>query len=61
MIRQSTEGEEVKNRRKKVAERRVMSCERKGQATDTGFEEIDPAEFFDPEEFGVGRRDTQKP
>jgi hypothetical protein len=60
MIRQSKAGEEVKNRRKKVAEGRVTGFKR-SRATDPGFDEIDPAEFFDPEEFGVGRRDTQTP
>jgi hypothetical protein len=60
MIRQSREGEEVKNGRKQVAEGRVTGFER-GRSTDTGFDEIDPAEFFDAEEFGVRRPDAQRP
>jgi hypothetical protein len=60
MIRQSREGKEVKNQAKKVAEGRVTGFKR-SRATDTDVEEIDPAEFFDPEEFGVRRRDAQTP
>jgi hypothetical protein len=58
MIRQSREGEEVKNRRKKVVEGRATGFER-SRATDTGVDDIDPAECFDPEEFGVRRPDTR--
>jgi hypothetical protein len=57
MIRQFKVGEEVKNRGEKVAEGRVTGFKR-SRATDTGIEEIDPAKFIDPEEFGIRRRDT---
>jgi len=49
------EGEEVKKHPKKVAERRNSSAEERAESTDTHPDEIDPADFFDPEEFGYRR------
>jgi hypothetical protein len=60
MRQQFKEGEQGKNRAKKVAAG-ATGCETKGNATDIGVDEIDPAEFFDPEEFGVRRREAQRP
>lgn len=60
MIQHSREAEEVKNRSKKVAEGCVMGFST-SRATDTGVNEIDPAELFDPEECGTWRRDSRKP
>ena len=31
------------------------------QLTDTPWDAVDPAEFFDPEEFGYRRREPQSP
>lgn len=51
--------EEGKNRHKKVAARRKLRAETDPRSTDTPtdllIEEIDPADFFDPEEFGYRR------
>ena len=49
------EGEEVKKQHKKVAERRNSGGEERAESTDTHPDEIDPADFFDPEEFGYRR------
>lgn len=59
MIRQSKKGETVKKQLE-----RSHSDARKGSSGDVErhqpiFEEIDPADFFDPEEFG-GRREDPK-
>jgi len=53
-------GEEknAKQEQKKVAGRRITGSEKRDPATDTVLDEIDPADFFDPEEFGVRRRFT---
>jgi hypothetical protein len=49
------EGENVKKQEKKVAGRRSSGAELPDQLTDTLPDEIDPADFFDPEEFGYRR------
>lgn len=54
------EENEVKKWREKVAERRNSGAEIDPQATDTlasgsPEDEVDPADFFDPEEFGYRR------
>jgi hypothetical protein len=60
MIRQFREGEGVKNRHENDAEGRVARFKR-SRATDTDVKDIDPAEFLDPEDFGVRRRDRKTP
>jgi hypothetical protein len=56
MIRQLGDEEEVKNWREKVAKRRITGPgENDPDVTDV-FEDIDPADFFDPEEFGLRPR-----
>jgi len=56
------EGEEVKKEHKRVAGRLKTGSQKNepasGALTD---DEIDPADFFDPEEFGVGRRNLKSP
>ena len=53
------EEQNANNGHKKVAARRNSSAEIEPRATDTladdVVEEIDPADFFDPEEFGYRR------
>jgi len=49
------EEKEVKKWQKKVAARQNSGAETDPQATDTSADEIDPADFFDPEEFGYRR------
>jgi hypothetical protein len=49
------EREEAKKERKKVAARRISGPENDGPATDPDLSEIEPADFFDPEEFGYRR------
>jgi hypothetical protein len=53
-------GEEknAKQEHKKVAGLRITGSEKHDPATDSVFNEIDPADFFDPEEFGIRRRFT---
>jgi len=51
----SREEGEVKKSRQKVANGRETGVRNDINPTDTGFEEIDPADFFDPEEFGIRR------
>jgi hypothetical protein len=53
MRHQSGEGEERKKRRKPMAE---TGLEKMNPLPEDIIEEIDPADFFDPEEFGVRRR-----
>ena len=67
MIRKSSDGEEVKNSPKKVVDGRATGFEKGQESTDPGFEawslwakaveelDIDPADFIDPEEFGIRR------
>lgn len=49
------EGEEPKSRHKKVAGRRISDTENHDPAIDLDVSEIEPADFFDPEEFGYRR------
>ena len=46
---------EPKIRQQKEPERVVTGLGKADAATDTSFEDIDPADFFDPEEFGIRR------
>lgn len=55
MIRSFGTGEEGKNREEKVAARRKLGPPIDPPATDPQVEDIDPADFFDPEEFGYRR------
>jgi hypothetical protein len=55
MRHQLGEGEEAKKEDKKVAAWRISDGENYDPATDTVFEEIEPADFFDPAEFGYRR------
>jgi len=55
MIRQSTEGEKGKKRHQPAAAQ-AKSGSVEPDPTDTAPDEIDPAEFFDPEEFGIRRK-----
>ena len=56
MRHQSGEGEEDKKRVKRLADGAKMGKE-PGDPTDTNADDdIDPADFFDPEEFGFRRR-----
>jgi hypothetical protein len=52
------EGEEAKKDDKKVAGRRNSDAENHDPAIDPDLFEIEPADFFDPEEFGIGRRSS---
>jgi hypothetical protein len=57
MRHQSREGEESKKRLKRVAGGPKTGLEKSDLAADTSpDDEIDPADFFDPEEFGIHRR-----
>lgn len=49
------EGEEAKKEHKKVAGRRFSESENHDPAIDPDVSEIEPADFFDPEEFGYRR------
>lgn len=42
-------------------ERLKTGSEGSDEVTDTPWDAVDPAEFFDPEEFGIRRRDPQSP
>jgi len=55
MIRQSGDEKEQKKRRKTSADGAVTGSRESDPATDTPFEDIDPADFFDPEEFAFRR------
>ena len=55
MIRQSGDEKEAKKRRETAGKRGKTGSQESDPATDTLFDEIDPAEFFDPEEFGIRR------
>lgn len=56
MRHQVGEGEEVKKRNKKVANRPARGSQKNEAAPDElADDEIDPADFFDSEEFGVHR------
>ena len=55
MIRQSG-GEKGSKKRRKTSADGAITCSRESDpTTDTAFEDIDPADFFDPEEFGFRR------
>jgi hypothetical protein len=54
MRHQLGEGDEEKKVHKKVAGR-ILGPEKSDPETDTVHDEIDPADFIDPEEFGVRR------
>jgi hypothetical protein len=56
MRHQLGEGEERKKQHKKVTGREITGSGKSDPATDTDYQDIDPADFFDPEEFGVRRR-----
>jgi len=59
MIRQTKGGGEGKKRQEKVeAGRPAPSLERES-AVEEVFEDIDPADFFDPEEFVAHRRNPE--
>lgn len=60
MIRQSEGRGEVKKRQKRSGAAAHHGMRRVVHGHQEVVEDIDPAEFFDPEEFSVGRRDTQK-
>jgi hypothetical protein len=49
------EGKEVKKEDKKVAGRRIPGVDNHDPSIDPGLSEIEPADFFDPEEFGYRR------
>jgi hypothetical protein len=51
-------GEEANKEDKKVAGRRNSDSENHDPAIDLDLYEIDPADFIDPEEFGIRRRFT---
>ena len=56
MIRQFRAGKEPKKRSTSDAKQGKTGSEKSDPATDTPFDdEIDPADFFDPEEFGFRR------
>jgi hypothetical protein len=60
MRHQLGEGEEEKNRKKKVGDRPATGSRKNEPAPDElTDDDIDPADFFDPEEFGVGRGDSR--
>lgn len=64
MIRQLGEGERVKKQLKDAAERlylRTPKADPKTLPADHGLvaKDIDPADLFDPEEFGIGLRDSR--
>jgi hypothetical protein len=49
------EGKEAKKEDKKVAGLRISGSENHNAAIDPELYEIEPADFFDPEEFGYRR------
>src|SRR5712692_9562955 len=51
------DGKEVKKRRDNPDRRVKTGSEENDSATDTFFDDIDPADFFDPEEFSIRRRE----
>jgi hypothetical protein len=60
MRHQLREGEEVKKRKKKVGERLATGSKtNEPAAEELTDDEIDPADFFDPEEFGVRRGNSK--
>jgi len=61
MIRQSMGGEDPQKRRKREGGGGPTGFRKENPVPEDMPEEIDPAEFFDPEEFGIRRRDAGKP
>ncbi len=60
MRHQLGEGEEVKKRQKKVGDRPATGSQKNEPTPDElTDDEIDPADFFDPEEFGIRRGNVQ--
>jgi len=55
MIRQSGGETEQKKRRETVGRQGKTGSRERDPGADTSFEEIDPVDFFDPEEFGIRR------
>ncbi len=55
------EGEELKKQDKKVAGRRNSDSQNHDLGIDADLYEIEPADFFDPEEFGYRRRGFHTP
>lgn len=55
MTRQSTNRGDGKKGRKKLPEATRTGSQENEPVTDDLIEEIDPADFFDPEEFGIRR------
>jgi len=55
MIRQFQAGKEPKKMSPSDARRGKTGSEESHPVIDTSFEDIDPADFFDPEEFGFRR------
>jgi hypothetical protein len=58
MRHQLGDGEEVKKRKTKVGDRPTTGSQKNEPAAD---DDIDPADFFDPEEFRASRRDFTFP
>jgi hypothetical protein len=58
MRHQLGEGEEAKKEDKKVAGQRISDAENHDPSIDPDLFEMEPADFFDPEEFGIRRRFT---
>jgi len=56
MIRTFRDRKEPKNRPRNDANRRKTGSRESDPMNDTYFDDIDPAEFFDPEEFGIRRK-----
>ena len=61
MIRQFRDGGKPKKRLHEEVTRPKTGSEESDPAIDTLAEDIDPAEFFDPEEFGFRRNAKQFP
>ena len=59
MLRQLTDGGELKKFKKRVADRHSTGSQKSESADTLVDEEIDPAEFFDPEEFGIKGRQSE--
>jgi hypothetical protein len=60
MRHQLGEGEEVKKRKKKVGDRPAgCSQENEPELDEVTDDDIDPADFFDPDEFRVRRGDLK--
>jgi hypothetical protein len=58
MSHQFERGGEHKNRLKPATERLKTGSQKSDQAIDTFVDDVDPADFFVPEEFGIRRRDV---